>query len=138
MNILSLKDKEIPPTREILACVLDQAFPSFEKFEETLKRHDVDIQWRYYNDGKAWLGKMLFKKKNLGWLHIYNHYFTVTCFFMERHQEAIRESSIPGKVKTEFFQKIITSKLMPMAIHISTENQIDDAIKMLLFKKELK
>lgn len=43
--------------------------------EVTKPPFQLSPEWRYYNDGKSWLCKMLSKKKNLFWLSIWEGCF---------------------------------------------------------------
>ena len=47
------------------------------------------MEWRYYNDGKAWLCKVVNKKKTVFWLSIWEHYFKTSFYFTEKHLESI-------------------------------------------------
>lgn len=71
MQPFALKDKETFPTYEVLRATLKDSYPAFRKLEDNLKDAGISIEWNYYNDEKAWMGKLLLKKKNLEWLHVY-------------------------------------------------------------------
>lgn len=51
---------------------------------------------------KALLCKMMFKKKNIGWLYVYDGFFRVS-FFMERHLSVIADSEYIGIICAEDF-----------------------------------
>ncbi|MCD8267499.1 MAG: DUF3788 domain-containing protein [Parabacteroides sp.] len=63
MEPLILKDKNVFPTNEILADVLETSYPAFEEFCASAAASGLALEWNYYNDGKAWLCKVLSKKK---------------------------------------------------------------------------
>ena len=65
MELPILKDKNIFPTNEVLADVLEASFPAFEAFSASAEAAGLTLEWNYYNDGKAWLCKVLSKR---GWL----------------------------------------------------------------------
>jgi len=52
-----LRDENIEPTGEVIAEGLGFANDVYVGFLEKLGKHDIELTWRYYNDGKAWLGK---------------------------------------------------------------------------------
>ena len=56
-----LRDSKIEPTEEVIAKCLGMAYSTYVKFIDGLKSHDVVVNWRFYNDGKSWLGKGLYK-----------------------------------------------------------------------------
>ena len=74
MELPILKDKNIFPTNEVLADVLETSFPAFETFSASAETAGLTLEWNYYNDGKVWLCKVLSKKKNLAWLVVYQNY----------------------------------------------------------------
>lgn len=138
MEPLILKDKNIFPTKEVLADVLGASFPAFEAFNSTAEAAGLTLNWNYYNDGKAWLCKILSKKKNLGWLIIYPNFFRINVHFAERHQGRIAEMNIAESIKEEFYQQKPSGKLIQMSINITDKDQVKDALTMILFKKGLK
>lgn len=138
MEPFALKDKEQFPTPEVLSTILKGSFPAYEQLEKELADAGTGIEWKYYNDGKAWMGKLMAKKKNLGWLHVYSGFFTVTCFCMEKHLETIAASALPQQVKDQVLGEAFDSKLKPMRIAVRAVEQIADVYKLLDFKKRLK
>lgn len=138
MEPLYLKDKNILPTEDILENALGESYTAFKVFESKLTDQGINLEWNYYNDGKAWLCKMLFKKKNLGWLYVYDKYFKVSCFFMEKHLEDIDQLDISSSIKEDFLNNGSTGKLKPMTVAMYTKELPMDVMTMILFKKGLK
>lgn len=133
-----LKDKNIFPTPEVLADMLGTSYPAFEEFSASAEKAGLTLEWNYYNDGKAWLCKILSKKKNLGWLIVYPNFFRINAYFAERHLERIAEMDITESIKEEFYQQKPSGKLIQMSINITDKDQVKDALTMILFKKGLK
>ncbi|PKP08994.1 MAG: hypothetical protein CVU09_13085 [Bacteroidetes bacterium HGW-Bacteroidetes-4] len=48
--------------------------------EVNLPETPWQVQWRYYNDGKAWLCKVSYKKKTVFWLSVWEAYFKVAFY----------------------------------------------------------
>lgn len=138
MEPFVLKDKDRFPTSEVLSAVLKNSFPAYEQLEKELAEAGTGIEWKYYNDGKTWMGKLMAKKKNLGWLHVYSGFFTVTCFCMEKHLETIAASALPQQIKDQVLEEAFESKLKPMRLEVRAVEQLTDAHKLLDFKKRLK
>jgi hypothetical protein len=68
----------------------------------------ITVEWRYYNDGKAWLAKGLYKwtgarggqKENtVFWLSIWDSFFKVTIYFPEKNREEVLRLPLDNKVK---------------------------------------
>ena len=138
MSEIRLRDKEIYPSAEVLKAILGGSFAAYEEMIAELAELDITPEWNYYRDGNAWLGKMPFKKKNLGWFHVYEGYFMVTFYFTEKHLEKIAELDISEEIKKAFFMTKPTGKLIAMFITMDTGKLPDDFMKVLLFKKNLK
>jgi hypothetical protein len=54
-----LRDPNVQLTEETLAAALGGRAGTYSKFTDALKMRDIVIEWRYYNDGRSWLGKGL-------------------------------------------------------------------------------
>lgn len=139
MDINALKNKEVFPDGKVLQMILGESFHAFNTLSNVLAQNEIVPEWRYYRDGNAWLCKLLAGKKNLGWLHVYQGYFTVTCHFMERHIPQIQdELQVSESIKKEFYEVQTAGKLMPMHIRIYSHELPEDVLTMLLFKKKMK
>lgn len=109
-------------------------------FLETITNNEyaLTLEWRYYNDGKAWLGKAVYKKKTIFWLSIWEGFFKTSFFFTEKHLEAIAELDISETIKDEFTKAKTIRKLIPMIFDVNKEDQLDDLLTIVRFKKSLK
>lgn len=139
MDSPALKDKATAPTPEVLAATFEASYAAFEAWRQTLSDMGIELGWNYYNDGKAWLCKMVSGKKNLGWLIPYEGYFRVNFFFMARHAEAIAASEIAESLKAEFLDKDFgAAKLHPVSVRITDCGQLAGALDVLRLKQKVK
>lgn len=138
METLALRDGDILPTQEVLEAVLGSSYPAFEELNALLIAMEIRPEWNYYRDGKAWLCKMMFKKKNMGWLHVYDGFFRVSFFFMERHLTAIADLNISDCIKEDFYEMKPVGKLLPMSIAVGDKEKLEDVLTVLRFKRSLK
>ena len=138
METLALRDGDILPTQEVLEAVLGSSYPAFEELNALLISMEIRPEWNYYRDGKAWLCKMMFKKKNMGWLHVYDGFFRVSFFFMERHLSAIADLNISDYIKEDFYEMKPVGKLLPMSIAVGDKEKLEDVLTVLRFKRSLK
>ena len=131
-----LNEPEIFPTKEVLKNVLGE---SYAVYEELLKKltdeFGLIFEWHYYNDGKAWLCKVVQKKKTIFWLSAWSGYFRTTFFFLERHLEGIMALGIDDN---RFTIEKTVGKLIPLIFSISKSEQLPDLLKMVAYKKNLK
>lgn len=88
-----LRNPDIEPSSDVIAKALGESNNAYIKFIAELASHDVHLEWRYYNDGKAWLAKGLFKwtgvrggqnEKTAFWLSIWDGFFKVTFYIPEK------------------------------------------------------
>ena len=59
-------------------------------------------EWNYYNDGKRWLFKMIWKKKTVFWISIPESAFRVTFWFGDKAEPLITGSDLPEVIKNDF------------------------------------
>ena len=137
---LLLREKEIEPTDNVLENALGKEL--FSIYQELIKiftdEFSLEPQWRFYNDGKAWLCKVVFKKKTILWLSILENYIKTGFYFTEKTQKGVFELDIDNKIKKEFEVAKLIGKLIPLVIDIDQQNQIEDLKKLVKYMKELK
>lgn len=136
-----LRDRETYPKKEILKDALgDDIYGILDLFIGviTSAEYGLNIEWRYYNDGKAWLGKIQYKKKTILWLSIWEGFFKTSFNFTEKHLEAIATLDISASIKENIKNEKPSGRLIPMIIDIKTEEQLKDLLTIVRFKKSLK
>jgi len=144
-----LRDANIAPTTQIIADGLGATNTVYVKFIKELKKHNISLMdWRYYNDGKAWLSKGEYKwttargtnkVKPIFWLSIWEQSFRVSFNFSEK----IRAELIALPI-SEATKKIIsntepngkTMKFLPIIFDITVESQLNDIYVLAEFRKE--
>jgi len=140
MDKPSLNDPAIPPSPEVLQNVLGSGYPVYEKMlsEITGDPYGLVPEWRYYNDGKAWLCKVVFKKKTIFWLSVWDGFFKAGFYFVERHCQGIYDLEINENIK----QNLKTAKpfgtMYPVGLVLSREEHIHDLLKIIEYKKKQK
>ena len=138
MDKIIFNDPDTFPSAEVLKETLAASYSAFEALHALLASMDATTEWNYYRDGHAWLGKMPYKKKNLGWIHVYSGYFILTCHFTAKHEEAIAGLAIPEAIKETFFHAETTGKLRPLSVRVDSGKLPPEIETILRFKKGLK
>ena len=145
-----LRNPDIQPTSDIIAEALQDANDSYIKFLNELANQDIDLEWRYYTDGKAWLGKGLYKwlgvrggqkVTTVFWLSIWEAFFKITIYIPEKARDDLFSLPLNNTVK----QMINDSKQMgnrlkffPLVFELNS-NELFEQIHILFdFKKSLK
>lgn len=85
METILLRDKEQYPAGEILMNALSDSYASFSELMAMIAGTEYRLapEWNYYNDGKAWLCKVVYKKKTVFWLSVWDGYFQAAFYFTE-------------------------------------------------------
>ena len=110
----------------------------YKTFSEKIKEQNLTIEWNYYKDGKSWLGKILYKKKNICWLSVWNTGFKLTFYFTNKTIDGISELSISDDIKREAKETKPIGKLIPVVMLIGSKSLMDDGLKILDYKRQVK
>lgn len=121
-----LNDPMIVPTPDVLQSVMGGNYENYLSFMELVIKYGLTPEWRYYNDGKSWLCKILYKKKNVFWLSVWVDCFKTTFYFTEKDIENIGALQISEPTKSEFFMQKTIGKLIPMIIEIKSSEPLSD------------
>lgn len=135
------KDPETFPSDEELKKALGQdVFSIYQKLFETLSQTEFGLshEWRYYNDGKAWLCKVTDRKKTIFWLSVWEKFFKISFYFTEKTRSGISELNISTDVIRKFEQTAPVGKLIPLTLEIRNNNQSGDLLKIIQYKMKLK
>lgn len=140
METMVLRDISVLPSKKALEHGLGQTYPIYEEFINTItdKIFDLTIEWRYYNDGKAWLCKAQYKKKTVCWISVWDKYFRITFYFTDKNSVGIADLDINEEIKKTFSTNKHIGKLIPLVIKVTQKKQLKDILKIIEYKKELK
>lgn len=144
-----LRDPTIVPTDEVIAAGLGTANHVYTKFIEELKKYDISLmEWRYYNDGKAWLSKGEYKwttsrgtnkVKSIFWISIWSGFFKVSFLFNERARDELLGLSISEETK-KMIKNIKPNgnkiKFLSVVFNVDNTNQFYDIFELSKFRKE--
>lgn len=144
-----LRDAEIEPTAEIIANGLGPATSVYLKFLGDLQKYGISLMdWRYYNDGKAWLSKGEYKwttargtdkVKPIFWLSIWEESFRVSFLFSEKIRAELLSLPLSKAVKDRISSTEPNGKKMkylPVIFDVTDDNQLDDIYVLAEFRKE--
>ena len=145
-----LRNPDIQPTSDIIAEALQDTNDSYIRFLNELANQDIDLEWRYYTDGKAWLGKGLYKwlgvrggqkVTTVFWLSIWEAFFKITIYIPEKARDDLFSLPLNNTVK----QMINDSKQMgnrlkffPLVFELNSNESFEEIHILFDFKKSLK
>ena len=86
-----LNDQNEFPNDEVLAKHLGKTKSVWDSFAAGIAAEfgATSLEWRYYNDGKAWLCKVVHKKKTVCWVSIWDHFFKTGFYFTAKNDADI-------------------------------------------------
>ena len=134
MKQLPFTDPQQEPAELDILHVLGKQAAVYQEFMKNLSHLSITPQWNYYKDGKAWLCKLLYKKKNLGWMHIYPEEIQVTVYFSPKYKEAVASLQLPENIWLDFEAKMQTGKLVPLSVVLENTLHIAIATSILMLK----
>ena len=144
-----LRNPDTEPSNEIIAKALGETNNAYIKFINELVSHDIQLEWRYYNDGKAWLAKGLCKclnvrggqkEKTVFWLSIWDGFFKVTIYIPEKSRGDIINLPLDVEVK----RMIVDSKQMgklkyfPVVFDLYSDDMFEAVFTLADFRKSIK
>jgi hypothetical protein len=138
METMVLKEPSISPTKKVLENALGRSYAVYEELINTITSEGLMPQWKYYNDGKAWLCKVEYKKKTVFWLSVWDRYFKMGFYFTQKNCKGIYALDIDDNIKKEFEEHKPIGQLLPLALIINKKDQLKDALKIVEYKKGLK
>ena len=140
MDTKLLNDKNVFPTDEVLQKALGKRHVLFKELIDTITGDDYGLtfEWRFYNDGKSWLGKAVYKKKTIFWLSVWDDCFRTGFYFTEKTRGGIMELNVDEKIKAAFAKTKSAGKLVPLPLNVDKKRQIKDVLEIVKYKKSLK
>jgi len=144
-----LRNPNIEPTDEVIAGALGEATGAYLKFIEGLKNYDIDLTYRYYADGKAWLGKGVHrwtgarggqKEVTAFWLSIWDGFFKVSVFIPEKCRAEALSLPVGDEIKRMIDESKQMGKLkfFPLIFDLCSGELLDAVYTMIDFRKRIK
>lgn len=134
--MIALKDPAVFPEKPVIQKVLGGSYSAYEGLLLRLQEMEPALtpEWRYYNDGKAWLCKVVHKRKTVFWLSVWEFYFRAVFYFTEKNEEAISALDIDSKLKKNFADAKRIGKLIPLVFVIRETQELNDLLKVIRYK----
>jgi hypothetical protein len=137
---LILDDKQIIPDDDQIFSIIGDKKELWQKImnHSVSNYENASGEWRYYNDGKRWLFKMVHKKKTLFWIGILEDTFIVTFWFGDKAEPVIENSDLPASVKDDFRNAKKYGSVRGLSIKMNDNADADNVIKLIAIKSKLK
>lgn len=134
-----LTNKDEYPTNEILQRYFSETeYELYGKLLDGLHENGLQEEWNYYRDGKSWLGKIMWKKKNLGWISYLETGLQVGIYFGEWLWPQVLTLDLEERIQTRLPQIEKNGRMYGIIIPISDEAYVKGVLSLVLFKKAAK
>ena len=145
-----LRDPGIQPTNDVIAMALGEANDAYLKFISLLAGMDIRLEWRYYTDGKAWLGKGLYRwtgarggqrETTVFWLSLWQGFFKVTIYVPEASRADILSLPLDDEVKRMAAERErMGNRLtyLPLVFDLRSDELFPSVFALADFKKSLR
>ena len=133
-----LRDPDVYPSEEVLAVALGNNYNALAAFMQKLPDMGIELEWRYYKDGKSWLGKGVRKKKTVFWLSVWDGFFKITMFFTEKTRGGVDSLPISEEIKARLGTEKAAGRLIPLLLDVNEPAALEDAYTLIAYKKSLK
>lgn len=144
-----LRNPDIQPSSEVIARALGESNNAYIRFINELACHDIHLEWRYYNDGKAWLAKGLFKwtgirggqnETTVFWLSIGDSFFKVTIYIPEKARAGVLSLPLDNEVKLMILNLPQMGKLkyFPIVFDLYSDEMSETVLLLADFRKSIK
>ena len=138
INSVELRDEAIYPDNGVLCAVLGKSFEAYLSLLDLYKKNDLVNEWRYYKDGKAWLGKVQKKKKTIVWMSVWKGYTQAAIYFPVRLLNDILALDISEGQKEKIRTTKNVGKSKPCIFDIRDQNDLVDLEKAIQLKINIK
>lgn len=135
-----LRDKDEYPNDAVLKKALQKSFAAYEAFTKEIAKPEYGLtpEWRYYNDGKAWLCKITRRSKTILWLSVWEGMFKTGFYFTEATGSGIKDLDIDNSLKKAYQKNKSIGKLKPLTMDVAFNNQLADLLSIVKYKMERK
>lgn len=139
MNKPLLNNRDEYPDDKTLLKYLGKTKTVWDAFVELLTASfpSMSLEWNFYNDGKSWLCKLVHKKKTICWISIWEKYFKITFYFMDKNDADIAKLNIEQNMKESYFLNKNTGKLKPLTIEVKTKKVLSNIVELIKYKGKL-
>jgi hypothetical protein len=126
-EIFAFSDPKVKPDEKLIFSRIGEKKVLWQDLMKFLKNQipEATGDWNYYNDGKQWLLKIVFKKKTIFWVVILEDTFRITFYFGDKAEPAILTSELPAEIKEGFIKGKRYGKIRAISTIISNISDIE-------------
>jgi len=138
MDRPALNDPDVFPDTTVLSRALGPAKAVWDAFGDMLQKNDpqLNAEWRYYNDGKSWLCKVVQRKTTICWVAVWDKRFSVAAYLNTKAEPLVRASALHPAVKDSFLKS--DKKLRAITIEVRKKADLEAVRELIGLKMKSK
>ncbi len=134
-----LREREPAPDEALFKAILpEEVVEAYQSLQANTAESDCTMEWRYYNDGKAWLCKIVHKKKTVSWLSVWECHLKIGFYFTEKTLPGVLELPIDSSLKEALQQVPRIGIFIPLTLNIRNTPDLQPYKIIAAYKKTLK
>ena len=135
-----LTNKNEFPTEEIIFSHIGKSKVLWQAIFEFIHATHPNLseEWRYYNDGKSWLLKVVKKTKTICWVSLRENSFRMSFYFTDKAEQSILGSNISDELKEQFKNGKRYNKIRGLTITFKHKKDVEYAKSMIAMKLSIK
>jgi hypothetical protein len=134
LDNLELRDQSVYPDEQVLQGALKRSFPSYLALLDLFEQHEMQHEWRYYNDGKAWLCKVQKKKRTIIWMSAWKGFLKATVYVPHKHLGGLYALPLVEETKERIRSTKDVGKSKPCTFEIRNQRILKELDKVMQFK----
>lgn len=138
INTIELKDENVYPDESILKKTLGASYSVYCDLLHLFNENDMEHEWRYYKDGKAWLCKVQKKKRTLVWMSAWSGFIKATIYVPQKYVDKLYDLEISEETKTKIRDTKNVGKSKPCMFEIKSKEVLKDFVVILKYKEYAK
>jgi hypothetical protein len=138
INTIELRDESVYPDEQVLKSILGETYHAYCELLKIYDDNDLEHEWRYYKDGKAWLCKVQKKKRTIVWMSAWKGYMQATIYCPQKYIDKIYDLDIDEDIKKSIQETKNVGKSKPCIFEIRTMDILKDFERVMKFKIDTK
>ncbi len=138
INAIELADERIYPDEVVLQRVLGDSFGAYSRLLDLFAENELTTEWRYYKDGKAWLGKVQRKKRTVVWMSAWKGFMKATIYFPDRCADSLLALDLRPETKERMTSVKPVGKSLPCMFEVRNDEVLKDLETVMRYKISLK
>lgn len=137
-NAIELRDPDVYPDDSVLLSALGPSYEAYEVLLRLFGELGYAHEWRFYNDGKAWLCKVQLKGKTLAWMSARKGFIQATVYLAEKRLDGLSEVELSDAARRAIAEAKNVGKSRPCTFEVRDSSVIPDLRAVIEYKATIR